>query len=185
MQKESSISKTHFLRSFPNLLTLALVIIATGILVGVGSIALLDITYWNKDIATIFLGPRTGEPITLGLGMILIHYLLIGITLLGAGMGLLFRNRILTPSPQQPILIQSQKNIKKTAKFEHKTQKNLVNHHKKQKDSVPKEEKFASGCIHYFGYLSSRPKYSPVPQKCLICSRLGSCMVATVYLKKI
>ena len=47
-----------------------------------------------------------------------------------------------------------------------------------------KEEKVDTECVHYFGYLSKRSKNSPIPHECIICSRLGSCMVATVYLKK-
>ena len=40
-------------------------------------------------------------------------------------------------------------------------------------------------CVHHFGYLSNRPKGSPVPSECISCIRLGGCMVATVYVDKI
>jgi hypothetical protein len=52
-------------------------------------------------------------------------------------------------------------------------------------NGIPNEERFFSGCIHHFGYLSSRPKDYPIPQECIICQRLGDCMVATVYVKKV
>jgi hypothetical protein len=55
----------------------------------------------------------------------------------------------------------------------------------KEENAAAREERFFSGCLHHFGYLSSRPKDSPIPQECIICQRLGDCMVATVYVKKL
>jgi hypothetical protein len=33
-----------------------------------------------------------------------------------------------------------------------------------------------AGCAHYVGYLKTRPKDSPIPDKCLTCSRILQCM---------
>ena len=38
-----------------------------------------DIIIWNKNIALIFFGSRTGQAISLGIGIKIIHYFLIGI----------------------------------------------------------------------------------------------------------
>jgi len=46
------------------------------------------------------------------------------------------------------------------------------------------EEKIFSGCLHHFGYLASRPKNASIPQECILCQRLGDCMVATVFVNK-
>jgi len=55
----------------------------------------------------------------------------------------------------------------------------------REESAAAREERFFSGCLHHFGYLSSRPKDSPIPQECIICQRLGDCMVATFYVNKI
>jgi len=34
-----------------------------------------------------------------------------------------------------------------------------------------------SACIHHFGYLANRPENAPVPQECLICSKVVGCML--------
>jgi hypothetical protein len=77
--------------------------------------------------------------------MTVIHYFLIGLSLLAAGLVVLLRNRILAIKPQLARLMGSQKvNV---------DQRLNVN--------------------------------SAIPQQCMLCHRLGDCMVATVYVKKI
>lgn len=55
------------------------VILGAATLIWVGYLAWYDITVWGKDIFLIFFGSRVGEAISLGIGMRLIAYLLIGI----------------------------------------------------------------------------------------------------------
>ena len=89
---------------------LGLVISAISYLVLVGFIIWKDLTYWNKDdIGTILFESRTGQPISLGIGMVVMHYLLIGLSLLAAGVVLFSRNRILAGVQQQEIPMQTQK----------------------------------------------------------------------------
>jgi hypothetical protein len=66
-------------------------IIALGsiILVWVACLIWFDITFWNKDVALIFFGSRKGELISLGIGMQLIHYLLIGLAFQLSGLALI------------------------------------------------------------------------------------------------
>jgi len=63
------------------------------ILTWVGWLTWHDITVWGKDIPLIFFGSRTGEPISLGLGMKVIHYFLIGLALFILGLGRFLRRR--------------------------------------------------------------------------------------------
>ena len=185
MQEESKISKFSFLYSIPNLLILSLFVLAIFTIIWVAQIAWNDVVVWNKDIETIFFGSRTGENISLGIGMQLIHYLLVGISLLAVGFVFLLRNKISITSSQQIKPIKTQKikleNPIKTSN--NNTKSKFINSNNDKKELVS-EERFFSGCLHHFGYLSSRPKDSPIPPECIICQRLGDCMVATVYVKK-
>jgi hypothetical protein len=69
------------------------------LLLAVGSITLIwvvnliwqDVTVWGKDLNIIFFGSRTGENISLGMGLQVIHYYLIGISFLILATGLLLR----------------------------------------------------------------------------------------------
>ena len=168
----------------PHLVFLSLVGSAALVLAWVGGLTWIDITVWNKDIGAIFFGSRTGEAISLGIGMTVIHYFSIGMLLLAAGVVLFLRKRIFTAEPQQALLMRSQKtslnqqNSNVNGKSEVKSSVN-------EENAAAREERFFSGCLHHFGYLSSRPKDSPIPQECIICQRLGDCMVATVYVKKL
>ena len=56
------------------------------ILAWVGWLTWYDMTRWGKDIALTFLGSRTGEAISLGIGMKVIYYFLIGLALLFSGL---------------------------------------------------------------------------------------------------
>jgi hypothetical protein len=82
--------------------------------------------------------------------------------------------------PQRTLLMEPQKVNMKNSEVS-KVESLLVN-----KENAAAEEKMVfRGCHYYFGYLSSRPDDSDVPQECMICPRLGDCMVATVYVKKL
>jgi hypothetical protein len=39
------------------------------------------------------------------------------------------------------------------------------------------EEKDNSKCPHHFGYLAERPKNTPFPEECLLCSKVVECIV--------
>jgi len=63
------------------------------ILAWVGWLTWYDITAWSKSLAFIFFGSRTGEAISLGVGMRVIHYLLVGSALFLSGMLMFSRKR--------------------------------------------------------------------------------------------
>jgi len=182
MPIELQLSKFNFVRSMPQLIVLSLLASAALVLAWVGYLTWNDISVWNKDIGTIIFGSRTGEAISLGMGMAVIHYLLIGASLLAAGLVLFLRNRILTADPHQSILMNRQK---MTTKHQIKNQITAVKSSTKEENAAANEERFFSGCLQHFGYLSSRPKGSPIPQECILCQRLGDCMVATIYVTKV
>jgi len=69
-----------------NLAGLFLVAFGSIILAWIGWLTWYDMTSWGKDIALIFFGSRTGENISLGIGMKVIHYFLIGLALLLSGL---------------------------------------------------------------------------------------------------
>jgi len=77
----------------PNLVGFVLVALGLYTLVWVGWLTWHDITTWSKSLALIFFGSRTGEAISLGIGMKVIHYLLIGLALLLSGLYAFFRKR--------------------------------------------------------------------------------------------
>jgi hypothetical protein len=182
MPRELRFPKLDFARLLPNIIVLSLVASAALILAWIGWLTWVDMTQWSKDLGSIFFGSRTGEAISLGVGMTVIHYFLISMSLLAAGVVLFLRNRILALKPQHAMQMKPQKvNTKHQSKNEVSTVKSSV----KEENAAAREERFFSGCLHHFGYLSSRPKDSPIPQECILCQRLGDCMVATVYVKKI
>jgi len=76
-----------------NLIGLVLIALGLYTLAWVGWLTWYDITTWSKSLALIFLGSRTGEAISLGIGMKVIHYFLIGLVLLFVGIFTLFRKR--------------------------------------------------------------------------------------------
>ena len=182
MPKEFQLSKFGFARLMPHIVVLSLVASAALILAWIGWLTWSDMTQWSKDIGSIFFGSRTGEAISLGIGMTVIHYFLISMSLLAAGVVLFLRNRILATKTQLAMRIKPQK---VNMKHQNKNQKAAVKSTPKEENAATREERFFSGCLHHFGYLSSRPKDSPIPQECILCQRLGDCMVATVYVNKI
>ena len=92
--QNSLISRFDFLRSVPNFIILSLIGLGAIILVWVGFITWNDISVWNKDLGTIFFGSRTGEAVSLGIGMIMFNYLLIGGSILAVGLLFFLRNRM-------------------------------------------------------------------------------------------
>ncbi len=182
MSIESRLSKIDFVRSMPQIIVLTLFASAALILALISWLTWTDISVWNKDIGSIFFGSRTGEAISLGIGMAVIHYFLIGASLLAAGLVLFIRTRMLAAEPQHAMLMATQK-LK--INNQRKNVNSSVKYATEEENAAASEERFFSGCLNHFGYLSSRPKDSPIPQECIICQRLGDCMVATVYVQKI
>jgi hypothetical protein len=73
---------------------ISLLLTASGaiMLAWVGWLIWNDLTTWGKDLALILFGFRTGEAMSLGLGVTAIHYLLVGGVLLALGLLTLQRN---------------------------------------------------------------------------------------------
>jgi hypothetical protein len=187
MPEKSLMKKFAFLDSIPKILILTLFVSGASLLAWVGWLVWNDITVWNKDIGTIFFGSRMihEEAISLGIGMVVIHYFLIGVSLLAAGIVLFVRNHFITAKIQTEIPKEvpiKQDTVKDTQKIVNIKQSVKIK--TKEENAAAQEERFFSGCLHHFGYLSSRPKDSPIPHECILCQRLGDCMVATVYVKK-
>jgi hypothetical protein len=158
----------------------SLVVFAALILAWVGWLIWFDMTEWGKDFGSILFGSRVNEQIGLGIGMLVIHYFLIGVSLLIGGLVLLLRIRIGARKSQHVLQMKPQKAYMKKVQKGISGAKSLV----KNGNPTSEEDRF-SGCHHYFGYLSSRPAGSAIPQECILCHRLGDCMVATLYVKKI
>jgi len=79
MRGISSENLSHLLT---NLIGLVLVAVGLYTLAWVGWLTWHDITTWGKSLSLIFFGSRTGEAISLGIGMKVIHYFLMGIIFL-------------------------------------------------------------------------------------------------------
>jgi len=77
----------------PNIAGLFLTASGSIILAWVGWLTWNDMTSWGKNISSIFFGSRTGEAISLGIGMKVIYYFLTGLALLLLGLFTLFRRR--------------------------------------------------------------------------------------------
>jgi len=76
----------------------ALFVSGIVVLAWIASIILNDIFTWNKDIYSILFGSRTGEKISLEIGMTVFHYVVVGVLLLTLGIGayLRYRSRTIT-----------------------------------------------------------------------------------------
>ena len=77
----------------PNLASLFLTGFGSIILAWVGWLIGYDMTVWGKDINLILFGSRTGEAISLGIGVKAIHYFVIGSALLLLGLLTFLRRR--------------------------------------------------------------------------------------------
>lgn len=179
MLNEKPRGKLQPSRLLPNLACILLIVFGAITLAWVSWLTWYDITAWGKDITSIFFSSRTGEyrfP-TLGIDMRVIHYFLIGLTLLlsGALAFLRIKSKASKLNRNLPLTIQLQND-----KIDEPMAKILV----KKEKARALDEKIFSGCLHEFGYLASRPKNAPIPNECIICQRLGDCMVATVITKE-
>ncbi len=76
-----------------NLVGLVSAALGSIILAFIGWLTWFDMTTWNKDLALIFFGSRTSEVISLGIGIRVIHYLIIGSALFLSSILLFFRKR--------------------------------------------------------------------------------------------
>ena len=190
MPLESILSKLRLTRLMPHIIEVSLIGGGLILLAWVSSLVWIDISYWAKDIDIIFFGSRTGEPISLGIGMTVFNYFLISMALIGTGGVLFLRNHMLAAKPvvTKPIRAPQVKTPVRTTLQQtpiNTPESSEVKPPLKEDSAAAQEERFFSGCLHHFGYLSSRPKDSPIPQECILCQRLGDCMVATVYVKKV
>jgi len=181
MPKKFHFPKISFSHLFPKIIVLSLVASAALVLLWVSWLTWIDVTEWGKDLGSIFFGSRANEPISLGIGMTVMNYFLIGVSLLAAGLVVLLRNRILAIKPQLARLMRFQKvNVDKRLNAN-----SVVESAVEEENIAAGEEIRFLGCPYHFGYLSSRPEDSDIPQECMLCHRLGDCMVATVYVKKL
>jgi hypothetical protein len=196
MPIQSYLSKLGLSRLMPHMLVLSLVGAGSILMAWVGWLTWIDISQYSKDIGSIFFGSRTGEAISLGVGMTVLHYFLISLSLIGAGVVLFLKNRILAVRPELSLRTKAPKVDTPTSTPAYQTYNQINNQTNnestelkstttKEETAAAREERFFSGCLHHFGYLSSRPTDSPIPQECILCQRLGDCMVATVYVNKL
>lgn len=93
MPNESRRAKLYLSYLLPNVAGLFLAASGSIILAWVGLLTWYDMTSWGKDIALIFFGSRTGEAISLGIGMKVIYYFLVGLALLLSGLPTFLRRR--------------------------------------------------------------------------------------------
>jgi hypothetical protein len=77
--------KLYLRKRIEPIVSIALISGGSIILAFIGWLMWYDITVWGKDIAFTLFGSRTGEAMSLGIGMQAIHYLLIAIALLLSG----------------------------------------------------------------------------------------------------
>ena len=129
-----------------NVVGLVLTALGSIILAWVGWLTWHDVTVWSKDLTLIFFESRTGEAISLGIDMKVIHYFLTGLALFFLGLLTFLRRRskVMKPNLSHPVR-QSEK------------------------------QKGLSGCSHHFGYLRSLPSLESVPEECLTCQKMLEC----------
>lgn len=159
--------KLHLSHLLPDLAGLLLTASGSITLAWVGWLTWYDMTTWDKNIALIFFGSRTGENISLGIGMKAIHYFLIGLPLLLSGLITVLRTRSKIIKLHCSRLLRAQQRKEKEKK------------NKKEEHPIKppeKEGKGSSGCPHHFGYLATRLKNTPIPQECLTCQKLLECI---------
>ena len=87
--RESESSLVFRILSFSHLIGILLTVFGSITLVWLGHLIWYDITVWGKDISLILFGSRAGESISLGIGMIVLNYFLIGWALLLLGLVIL------------------------------------------------------------------------------------------------
>jgi hypothetical protein len=92
-QREKSISHLMDHMRLSSLVTLILISSGLTILAWVGWLTWYDMTTWSKDAIAIFFGSRTGEAMSLGIGMKAIYYFVASVVLLLSGLIKLLRRR--------------------------------------------------------------------------------------------
>ena len=180
------VSKLGFASGQSKMLSVIIFFSGIGVLGLVSFVTWKDLTFYAKtDLLGIFLENRTGQPIAIEL----VYYLFCGLSLFGTGLFLLLRKEILKiPS----VLNRTVRNSDITTKsvlnevVREAPDSNIFSINKK-KDKIYEsatEERIFSGCLNHFGYLANRSKDTPIPPECIVCQRLGDCMVATIYVEK-
>ena len=91
-------TRRHLSSLLTNLVGFVLAALGLYTLTWVGWLTWYDITTWSKSLDLILFGSRTGEVISLGIGMKVIHYFLISLVLLLVGTFTLFRKRRRLPN---------------------------------------------------------------------------------------
>ena len=166
-------------RSLWSLVGFFLIAFGSITLVWVGHLTWHDITVWGKDIPLIFFGSRTGENISLGIGMKVIHYFLIGLALLLPGFAVFLRRRLRKCPHHFGYLANHPKKESIPKKcFICPYARACADQPQKQKPldkPTAKKEKDTSKCSHHFGYLRSLPNNQAVPQECTTCQKLVEC----------
>jgi hypothetical protein len=145
----------------------------------VGQLTWHDITVWSKDITRIFFSSRTAEHMfpTLGIDMRVIHYFLIGMTLLLGSVVLLRIHKCphhfgyYESQPQKSSMPKTCLNCKKAAECVSGTPQKP----KKSTKPAAKKEKDSPKCSHLLGYLRSLPDSEAVPRECTTCQNLLEC----------
>jgi hypothetical protein len=87
--KELKLNLTLF-----NTVIISLIVVGSLLLIQVGVVMWKDVTVWGKDFSLIFFGSRTSENISLGIGLQIIHYYLIGILFLFSAIILFFSKKL-------------------------------------------------------------------------------------------
>jgi hypothetical protein len=145
----------------------------------VGQLTWHDITVWGKDITRIFFSSRTAEYMfpSLGIDMRVIHYFLLGLTLLLGSVVLLRIHRCphyfgyYASHPEKGSMPKTCLTCKKVVECVSGTPQKQ----KKSTKPTAKKEKELPQCSHEFGYLSSLPNDEAVPLECATCQNLLEC----------
>jgi hypothetical protein len=137
-----------------------------------------DITVWGKDVTRIFFSSRTAEYMfpTLGIDMRVIHYFLLGLTLLFSSVVLLQIHKCphhfgyYATQPKKTSMPKTCLMCKRAVECVSGTPQKQ----KKPTKPAAKKEK-DSKCSHLLGYLRSLPDDVAVPQECTTCQNLLEC----------
>jgi hypothetical protein len=80
-EKSNSLEELKLILSPFNIFIISLIVAGSLFLLLVGYVMWNDVTVWAKEFDLIFFGSRTSEAISLGIGLNVIHYYLMGILL--------------------------------------------------------------------------------------------------------
>ena len=166
--------------SFGHLISFSLIALGAVTLAWVGQLTLHDMITWGKDITRIFFSSRTAEHMfpTLGIGMRVIHYSLIGLALILLGLVVLFRIRkcphhfgYYASQPKKDFMPNKCLICPKVAECVSGTPQKP----KPSTKPTAKKEGDSPKCLHNFGYLRSLPDTQAVPNECTACQKLLEC----------